>query len=201
MSVGVSGPDDEQRALVAAALAHETAGRYDDALRGLTEAFARDPAPEVADHIVRVRHAAASKVSARSAADWPPARPDPFPDHRGAPEIHRPDLTASLLGGAILHHGCLIVRGLVPRDAAVGVREMVTRSIDARDRIVENAPQPGDEHWYRRFLPADFEAGRERHWIKRTGGMLMTDSPMVLCAVLDAYERAGVLEVIAEHLG
>ena len=63
--------------------------------------------------LVRLRHQAFAQVP-RSVptATWPPELADPFPGVIGQPpEIELSQLTADLLGGALLHHGCLLVRG------------------------------------------------------------------------------------------
>ena len=45
---------------------------------------------------------------------WPSAYANPFPNLVGAiPEAPAAGLTTELLGGAIVHHGCLLVRGLL----------------------------------------------------------------------------------------
>ena len=62
--------------------------------------------------LVRLRHQAFGQVvRSSSPTPWPPDLADPFPQVSGQPpEIERSDLTADLLGGALLRHGCLLVR-------------------------------------------------------------------------------------------
>src|SRR3954471_5617233 len=71
------------------------------------------------ERLVQVRHDAFAELDATPLAVWPPAFDDPFPDVEGRPpEVSPAELTPAILGGAIHHHGCLLVRGLFSADRA-----------------------------------------------------------------------------------
>lgn len=190
-------------AALEAARTHQASGRLLDAVAELERAHREHPDVEFARRIVRLRREAAE---AQPRTELPPRpepeeRADPFPDLRGAPEIDLGDLSGDVLGGAILHHGCLIVRGAIPSDRAEAMRDMVIRSIEARDRTIAEAPEPTDGRWYSLSKPRSAGTGVARRSMVDYGGMLAADSPLVLCDLLDAYEEAGVIAAIRDHLG
>ena len=126
--------------------------------------------------------------------------PDPFPGLVGLPEVEPGELTAAVLGGAILHHGGVIVRGFLQPADANGLCARSARSILARDRVVAGAGADGDEDWYRPFHAAISGAAQARSWQKNTGGMLMADSPSVMWEVLEIVRRTGVGNAIRGYL-
>jgi hypothetical protein len=181
---------------------HETAGRLRDAVDEYTRAQRLAPDPALAHRIVRLRHdAVATLAGGPGAPEWPRRLADPFPGAVGPPEITPDRLDAATLGGAILHHGCLIVRGFQDEQRAVALREMVVRSLEARDRCVAGEPAPGDDEWYRPFEPRPDATVIERRWVQEVGGMLMADSPTVMCELLDVFAGSGATAAITEYLG
>src|SRR5436190_4828169 len=64
------------------------------------------------EQLVRLRHEAFSELEIPEITVWS-SFDDPFPDVDGRPpEISPAELNPATLGGAIQHHGCLLVRGL-----------------------------------------------------------------------------------------
>ena len=103
-------------------------GSHEKALDELIELNRRDPRPELEVRLVDLRHEAASHLSSTGRSPWPPAYDDPFPDVVGSlPEVPRAELSADMLGGAVAHHGALVVRGLFDD-------EQVARGLDAVHR-------------------------------------------------------------------
>lgn len=200
---GAGGDPAAHAELLASARAHERAGRLLDAVAAYHQALGDPPDPAVARRLVRLRREAAMVDSPRDvpSGPWPPEHPDPFPEVHGVPEVGLADLTGDLLGGALRHHGCLIVRGVVPARRAGAMREHVIRSIEARDRTLAEVPEPGDEAWYSLSRPRTEGTGVARRNMVEHGGMLAADSPLVLAELLDAYREAGVLTAIGDHLG
>lgn len=200
-SAGTTSSMIEQGLAVGRAL--EQAGRLVDALAEYDRVQSLRPDPELAYRIVHLRQQSIEGAHfPPGPASWPRVDiPDPFPGQPGPPEVDAASLTGETLGGAILHHGCLVVRGFHDPVRANHLREMVVRSLDARDRAVAGHCEPGDDMWYRRFLPGHWDTGRERHWLQRSGGMLMADSPLVMWDVLDGYVRSGAVQAIHDYLG
>jgi hypothetical protein len=122
------------------------------------------------------------------------------------PEIDRPDLTTSVLGGAVAHHGALIVRGLFD-DAQVTRSIGVIRTAQARgderttDGAGAEAEAEAEEAWYRPFPTTDRQTPALRRMVAEQGGTWLADSPAGTAHFLDLLASLGVIDVIAGHLG
>ena len=129
---------------------------------------------------------------------WPPHYADPFPGHAGAPEARAQALTPNLLGGALLHHGSLVVRNLLSREKAEAFRLGIEEAVAARDAF--NAGRAGPGPWYSQVDAGDAVADN-RPWVENGGGVLTADSPRMLAAILAAFEAAGIIRVIEAYMG
>lgn len=183
------------------------AGAFDQAIVALTRLAARGDRPDVDRQLVALRHRAfLESTHAAGLATWPPepsARLQPDP-RTGMVEIERDELTSAVVREGILRHGSLIVRGLFDPDASARLRDSIRCSFDAHDRYFD-APiaETGDDAWFSPFDPAA-DQGFEpiaREWVRSGGGVLAADSPRGLRLFLDECERAGVIDVLAGHLG
>jgi hypothetical protein len=166
---------------------------------------ARRADDRVEERLVALRCGSTVTPSAEPSGEWPPDLEDPFPQLSARPpEIAARALTMPLLGGAIQHHGCLIVRGLVDRDLAGALRDATDQLFDARRRnrgVAEAAERP----WYVP-CPAWEAQYAERAAILRAfndgcSAAHVVDSPRSLYLVARALEESGVVPVIAEYLG
>lgn len=129
---------------------------------------------------------------------WPPSLPDPFPGAQGVPGIDAQDLTAEILGGAIVHHGSLHVRGLIPHAVAETLQRGIDRALAAQQCAMAHEPivDPG---W---FVPYNVpEMVAARHWPHGANAMFTADSPPMLQALIDALGASGVVDRIAEFMG
>lgn len=187
-------------ALLAAGRALERARRPAEAVSQYDRVQRLRPDPRLAERILHLRREAAREAAGQGPAAWPPVVADPFSGLPVPPEVRTGDLTADLLGGAILNHGCLIVRGLLGRADAEGIREQVQASLAARDRIVARQARADDPLWYRPFDPTDRSTRKTRRFIQDAGGLLMVDTPPVMWQVLDLLGRAGLPGLISEFL-
>jgi hypothetical protein len=155
--------------------------------------------------LVRLRHQAFAQLPRSvSTTEWPPELPDPFPRVTGQPpEIEPSQLTADVLGGALLHHGCLLVRGLVSELQALELVEDTDRSFRARQ---ESSQESVDETrpW---LVPFDPEPGYPtlndtlRQFHIDVGAVLAGESPRSLFHVIEAYEQNDVIDAIEGYLG
>jgi hypothetical protein len=120
-------------------------------------------------------------------------------DRRGLPEIAPGELTPELLRAGILRHGCLLVRGLIPRAAAVRFAQQIERAFEERER--HDAGKRHDGGYYAEFEP-DPRYGDEvgRHWIRNGGGVLAVDSPLLSFEMLEMLDRALLLDVVRGYL-
>ena len=131
-------------------------------------------------------------------AVWPPSLPDPFPGHTGIPTIAASDLTAEILGGAIQHHGCLRVNGLVSPAEAARLQQGIDRGIEARDDA-HAGRTPTAPGWY---VPLEMnDMDDKRHWVETGGAVWTADSPPMLYDVIDMFTRSGVIGHIAGYMG
>jgi hypothetical protein len=137
------------------------------------------------------RDAVAAAASPSAAAE--PAT-DPVPEVDGVPEVGRERLGAALLRRAILDRGCLIVRGLVPRDDAAALAGDIDRAFAARETDAADG-------YYEEFSPPGHPGFFERGFTAETGGMWTVDSPPILFGVLEMFERAGMRQVLTDYLG
>jgi hypothetical protein len=152
--------------------------------------------------LLRLRHIAGRR--ALEAADGRPPYAVPEDDRLPAvpplPEIAPHDLTPGVLRAGILRDGCLLVRGLVDREAALGFAELIDRSFGERDRHDDGGQ--AEDGWYEEFAPHPrFQAVAERPWIKEGGGVLAADSPLLTFRMLELFRAAGLPELVSGYLG
>jgi len=112
------------------------------------------------------------------------------------PEIAAADVTPGLVRAGILRDGCLLVRGLVDRDAALRFAGQIDRAFAAR---AGEAPAEG---YYEEFDPETaFAVAAVRPWIRDGGGVLATDSAMLTFEMLELFRSAGMRELVGAYLG
>jgi hypothetical protein len=102
-----------------------------------------------------------------------------------------------VLGGAVLHHGCLLVRGLMGTERVQQLRADIDRAFSAR---ADGRDEPG---WYEAFEP-DTDAAllaARRKWVEDCGAMWAADSPPALLDILDALDAVALPDVIGGYLG
>jgi hypothetical protein len=123
-----------------------------------------------------------------------------LPEGGGLPEIAPADLTPGLLRAGILRDGCVLVRGLIPRDQALRFAQGIDRSFAERERHDEG--RRFDPEYYDEF---DFDPrmGEDpsRHWIKNGGGVLAADAPLLCSQMLEMFDRGGVSRVVEGYFG
>jgi Phytanoyl-CoA dioxygenase (PhyH) len=177
------------------------AGRLPDAVDRLAAAYRASTDPALAIRLVDLRQEAArSYVPGPGRSPWPPAYGDSFPHLSGGlPETGIAGFTSDVLGGAVAHHGALIVRGMFDDSK-------VRHSVDVIDNAQAAARDNGsgeaaDSGWYRPF-PTDVrnhETLRAR--AAGAGGTWLADSPISAAQVLDDLASIGVMDAISAHLG
>jgi Phytanoyl-CoA dioxygenase (PhyH) len=176
------------------------AGRLPDAVDRLAAAYRATADPALAIRLVDLRQEAArSYVPGPGRSPWPPAYGDSFPHVSGGlPETGVAGLTSGILGGAVAHHGALIVRGLFDDAQVRHSVDVIDKAQAARDN---GSGEAVDRGWYRPF-PTDVprhDALRAR--AVATGGTWLADSPMSAAQVLDGLASVGVMDAISDHLG
>lgn len=202
-------PPTEPIALQARRLAE--AGQYRDAIDLLAPVPAEELDLQTLRDLVSWRNAAFAPET--GAPNWPPSVPDLFPGIQGPPEIPVKALTAELLGSAIQHHGCLLVRGLIDAAQTQHLAGLVTRSLDIGTAGLENIDQDSwspDTHQppSPAFAPyplkpsgGDVLSNKGRLFGLTSGGVWMGDAPGALADYLAFLKTHGIVRVIEQYLG
>jgi hypothetical protein len=189
-----------------AAAAFEATGRIRDAIDAWTVCNREQPDPEVEQRLVGLRHEAALQLDASAPlGPWPPALADPFPDVVGQPpEVLGDELTSEVLGGSILHHGCVLVRELVEADRAHELVELIDAAFAAREEHLSGAPLSETAPWFAPDPAYDVigpQAIVQRALNRNLNAVIASDSPRALFKLIDALEQKRVPEIIGGYFG
>ena len=123
-----------------------------------------------------------------------------LPTAEGLPEFTRADVTPGVLRAAILRDGCVLVRGLIDREAALHFADGIDRAFAERERIQAGDAAPGA--YYSEFEPhPDSKAEFGRLWIQEGGGVLAADSPTVAFEMLELFRAADLGPLVDGYLG
>jgi hypothetical protein len=162
---------------------------------------ARDIALE--ERLVRLRHRAFTVLAADDGREsWPPDVPDLFAGVQGPPEVEAAELSAETLGAGIVHHGCLLVRGLLPPDKVALLTADIDEAFAVSAPTEEGAAPVPVPPWYVPFTPdKPYTIGMARSWVREGGGVYTVDSPPALFDVLEVFEQVGVRRAIEGYLG
>jgi hypothetical protein len=175
-------------------------GRLVEAVDVLATESRDEPDPMLPVRLLDLRRQAAlgyAKGDGRS--PWPPAYTDPFPDvTERLPEIDAAELTAEVMGGAVAHHGCLLVRGVLDEGGVARTIAAIDRAQTARDRP---DAERSEGLWYRPFESSVDVPQSVRDMVAGQGGTWLADSPAGAALVLDDLKSAGLVAAIAEHFG
>jgi hypothetical protein len=124
---------------------------------------------------------------------------DRLPAGDPLPEIPGADVTAGLVRAGILRDGCLLVRGIIPRKAALHFADGIERAYEARRWLAEG--KRAREGLYEEFHPASGFGEIERGWIEAGGGLLAADSPALSYQMFELFDQAGLRELVSAYLG
>lgn len=172
-----------------------------DQIRRLTEHRRSVGDPDDERELLRLRNQAGIRRLQAANGGVSFAKPSAtLPGGGDLPEFSRDQLTPELLRAAILRDGCMLVRGLIGRDDAEQVAELIDRAFAERDR--HDAGEPHDSSLYDEFVP-DPRYGQElaRAWIKEGGGVLAVDSPRLSFMLGELLADAGMPRLVNGYLG
>jgi hypothetical protein len=161
------------------------------------------PDLEVERTLLRLRNQAGIRRvrSATGEASFPDPKRVELPAPGSLPEFTPGDLSPELLRAAILRDGCLLVRGLIPREQAEEFAQLIDRSFTERGR--HDAGQPYDPAFYDEFSP-DPRVGEPlttREWIKQGGGVLGVDSPALNFRMMEMFRTLRLPTLVGGYLG
>jgi Phytanoyl-CoA dioxygenase (PhyH) len=169
----------------------------------LTDANRASRDRETERRLVQLRHFAGVRVLIEKGAR--PEHPEPdfdsLPSAEVLPEIAAADVTPELLRAGILRDGCLLVRGLVERDAALRFAEQIDRAYAEREKAADGQ-QPAEGYYeeFRAVPPFEIADGA-RLWVREGGGLLAPDSPLLTFEMLELFRDAGLPELVGAYLG
>jgi hypothetical protein len=152
--------------------------------------------------LLGLRHLAGIRLidDAASAPEFADADRDQLPEVTPLPEVSGEHLTPGLVRAGILRDGCLLVRGLVPRDAALRLAERIHRGFEAREH--HDAGGTAAAGYYEEFRPQPrFGEVVGRAWIKQGGGLLAADAPMLHFEMMEMFRAARLRELVSGYLG
>jgi hypothetical protein len=134
---------------------------------------------------------------------WPQQYADTFPTEKAIPSITAHELNANVLGGAVRHHGGLIVRNLVP---AAHISTLVTdieQTVNLRNQRAQGETIPKDNPFFcpSEFLNAHYKLGVGRKFIAETGGVWAADSPRGLFDVMEMYRDLHLKNLLTDYFG
>ena len=158
--------------------------------------------PETERRVLRLRHVAGARAHEESSRRSDFAAPDAgaLPAGDPLPEFTRAELTPGVLRAGILRDGCVLVRGLIDRDAALAFAERIDVSFAERER--HDSGETPEAGYYEEFVPnLPFKGVLGRQWIKDGGGVLAADSPKVAFEMFDLFRAAGLQPLVDGYLG
>jgi hypothetical protein len=172
-----------------------------DEIGALTRANRDQRDPENERRLVKLRHLAGIQLIEEAPKDPEFAAPafDSLPEASNPPEVGPEALTPELLRAEILRHGCLLVRGLLDREEALGIADGIERAFQARTALADGGSAP--EGYYDELSPEPPFRITEREWIEIGGGVLAVDSPKLCFDMIEAFDRSGMTEVVHGYLG
>jgi len=182
----------------------EARGRARDAIREWSLLNRANADDEIEQRIVVLRHEAArtNRQTPVTSSEHPA---DPFPDCSAyPPSIPAHVMSAALIRGAIVHHGCVLVRNLIDGDTAAALRDAIDAAFDARQSSLDGAPTSATAPW---FVPdpcyasSDSRAALQRALNFKLNAVLAVDSPRTLFLVAEALEVVGIPQLLKEYFG
>jgi hypothetical protein len=116
------------------------------------------------------------------------------------PEVAPEQLSAGLIRAAILRHGAILVRGLVDRETALSLADGIDRAYAEREKFSQRIPpEPG---YYEELQPEPpNDPIPHRVAVKLGAGLLAADSPRVAFEMFEAFDQAGLREIVGDYLG
>ena len=187
----------------ARAVEAEQEGRLLDALDQFRALYRHDADPALEARILGLRHTAFQEVDRTAGrSSWPPVFADLTPVEDGPPAVTLDELTVDVLGSAIVNHGALLIRGLIPDDGVAALTDSIDRAFAGRDEW-ETDPSVDGAPWFVPFepSPAYLPANLSREWVRKGGGVWAADSPRVMAQLLETYDANGLGAVIGGYLG
>ncbi|MEJ7585132.1 MAG: phytanoyl-CoA dioxygenase family protein [Acidimicrobiales bacterium] len=179
-------------------------GRCLEAIDVLSDANRDLGSPAIEERLVVLRRQAFAEVrGSRGRASWPPTFEDPFEGSEGVVETSAQHLSVEVLGGAVQHHGCLLVRELMSQPSVDRLVHAVERSSEAQQAWHQGAPLSQTTPWYVP-MPSDRpgnHADAKRGLPLDLNRVCLADSPRAMFEVVEAFRQSGIDRLVTGYLG
>src|SRR5262245_176618 len=152
--------------------------------------------------LVALRHQAFATLPGRPGAERP-AEVVPEPPPGPLTPTHPNDLTVAALRRGLAHHGCVLVRGLIPPERATALADGIDRALDGFDACADEPRGTAAPPWYAPF-EADtrqYRTGGRRAWVRASGALWTADSPRMLFELLDLVDATGIGSLVEDYFG
>jgi hypothetical protein len=117
------------------------------------------------------------------------------------PDLSPEELHPEAVRRQILSHGSVRVNGLFDQDLVAEFVGGIDRALEMRAEGVDS-PRQQSTSWCNLLPVPPAEAQvLGRHWVAGSGGILTCDSPRMLFRLFEAYEEAGLRDVVTGYLG
>jgi hypothetical protein len=189
--------------LIATAEELASSGDYRGAIDLLTDANRRERDGTIEKRLVGLRYEAFVRQQHLPGREVRRAYADPFPALVGIPEVVASELNLDVLGGAIAHHGSLIVRGLVDPDRARELRQVIDALFDAFDAVRFD---PAIDELLPDFAPFPESEAHPWTWVERmfpfhACGLVAADAPRALFEIIETHRSDGIIDLAQAYLG
>lgn len=177
-------------------------GRPREAIAVLVAANRARRSPAIEARLVDLRHAAFDAVPRLPAGSLPSpvaAEPTDAP----LPELSPEQLDLASLRSGLARHGCVLVRGLLDRDRALGLAAGIDAALDGFDADGASADGGAGDGWYRQFVPRPgaYRVGGRRQWVRASGAVWTADSPRMLQELVELIDDTGIGDLVTAYLG
>jgi hypothetical protein len=172
----------------------------------LSEANRAAPNRDTERRLLLLRHLAGIRLIEQASGDAQFVEPDSAALASGSlpggalPELPAAELSAGLIRAGIMRDGCLLVRGLIPRDDGLALAAKIDRAFAEREsHDAGDSITPG---YYEEFGPQpQYGDVVGRTWIKQGGGLLAADAPLLDFRMMELFRAARLPQIVSEYLG
>jgi hypothetical protein len=179
-------------------------GQHRGAIDLLMDANRGQRCDQIEKALVRVRHdAAVDAAGGPGRTDWPGTYEDLFAGSDGIPEVTAAELSAETIGAGLLHHGSLIVRGLLTEERTAPLIAGIDAAFAGYDRTAADPERFEALPWYSPIQVGGIYSWEiaESLFPRSSGGVMAADSPRMLFEIIEAYRAAGLGEALLGYLG
>lgn len=161
----------------------------------------RDPAVDC--RLAELRRDAFTELDRHPSPPWPPQYEDPFPGETDLIELTANEATPDVVGGAVQHHGCALLRGVLDQPTVERLIGDIDAAFEGLIAANEGRPVEATSPWYvplashPDFPPDQVDERANLRWYR----VCTMDSPRAMFDVIAAYEAAGIGDLVRSYLG